>query len=208
MKKNIINYYAIIILFLYLFCNIGLRFLKIEGIIYHIIMIVLIIINGIILIVFRRKIRYRKVICIIYFFAWLLSKNMLQCFFSISNIIVLIIICIKDSKFMKLFVLTLGILLYIYFLPLCFILFLKMMNEDDIYESTHYYCENNYEIYSYSLGAMDKYHYSIGKYYEFLDLGDIIHISYEERNEVSRKEYNSFLNSFKCELVGDKNESK
>lgn len=57
MKKNLINYYAIIILVLYLIYNIALNSLKIGGILYQIIMIVIILVNTIILIVFRKDIK-------------------------------------------------------------------------------------------------------------------------------------------------------
>lgn len=81
MKKNLINYYAIIMLGLYLIYNITLNSLKIGGLLYQIIMIIIIIVNAIILIIFRKDIMYKEVVCVIYFFTWLFSKNILQCFF-------------------------------------------------------------------------------------------------------------------------------
>ena len=77
--------------------------------------------------------------------------------------------------------------------------------KSDIYDKMHYFCDNNYEVYAYSAGAMDRFHYSIGKHYEFLDINDIIYISYNERNEVSQKEYNEYLKTHKCKLVGEAN---
>lgn len=215
MKKNLINYYAIIMLGLYLIYNITLNSLKIGGLLYQIIMIIIIIVNAIILIIFRKDIRYKEVVCVIYFFTWLFSKNISQCFFYFSNIIVLIGIGLIDSMFMRIFAIIICLIVSIFFLPLFFIFLLcfgTSMSEEsgrnDIYEDMHYYCENNYEVYSYSAGAMDRFHYSIGKHYEFLDIDGIIYISYNERNEVSQEEYNNYLNTHKCKLVSDVNGSK
>ena len=215
MKKNLINYYAIIMLVLYLIYNIALNSLKIGGLFYQIIMIIIIIANAIILIVFRKDIKYKEVVCAIYFFTWLFSKNIPQCFFNFSNIILLVGIGLIDSMFMRVFAIIIGLIVSIFFLPLFFVFLLcfgTSMSEEsgrnDIYEDMHYYCENNYEVYSYSAGAMDSFHYSIGKHYEFLDIDGIIFISYNERNEVSQEEYNNYLNTHKCKLVGDVNGSK
>lgn len=215
MKKNLINYYAISMLVLYLFYNIVLNSLKIYGLLYQIIMIVIIIVNALILIIFRKDIKYKKAICIIYFFTWLFSKNMLQCLFNFSNIFVLLGTGLIDSKLMRIFVITVVLIVYrtYYFLFLVFILWFGTgLNEEiergDIYEDMHYYCENDYEVYSYSAGAMDKFHYSIGKHYEILDIDGIICISYNNRNEVSQGEYNNYLNTHRCKVIGDVNGSK
>ena len=98
-----------------------------------------------------------------------------------------------------------------YFLPLFFSFLLTFGTDldeeqgmNDIYEDTHYYCDNNYEVYSYSAGAIDKFHYSIGKHYEILKINGIINISYNERNEVSQDKYEKYLETHNCRLVGDK----
>ena len=77
-----------------------------------------------------------------------------------------------------------------------------------IYEDTHYYCNKNYEIYSYSNSAGDIFHYSIGKHYDFLNINDIIHITYNEQNEVKKYDYDNYLKKHKCRLAGDINGSK
>lgn len=215
MKKNIINYYAIIMLVLYLLYNIVLNSLKIGGLLYQIIMIIIIIVNAVMLIVFRKDIKYKEVVCVIYFFTWLFSKNILQCFFNFSNIIVLIGVGLIESNFIRVFAIIIALIVSIFFLPFWFIFLLcfgtslsEESGRNDIYEDMHYYCENKYEVYSFSQGAMDGFHYSIGKYYEFLNIDGIIYISYNGRNEVSQEEYNNYLNTHKCKLVGDVNGSK
>ncbi len=102
MKKNIIDYYALIMLLLFIFYNIILRILKIGGLLYQIFMIVLIVLNLFILIKFRKRIKLKGLIIVIYFFIWFLfSNNVLQCLFSISNMITLIIIGFIESSFIK-----------------------------------------------------------------------------------------------------------
>lgn len=55
---------------------------------------------------------------------------------------------------------------------------------------------------------MDGFHYSIGKHYDILNIGDIINIIYSERNETTQEEYENYVKNHKCTLVGDNNESK
>ena len=216
MKKNIIDYYALMIMFLFITYNIILKNLKIGGFLYQIFMMILTILNIIVLIKFRKRIKFKGLIIVIYLFIWFLfSKNTLQCFFGISNIITLIAIGFIESNFIKVISILITLFLIVFSIPLSFVLILtygtnmsEELDRSDIYENMHYHCENNYEVYSYSAGAMDRFHYSIGKYYESLNIDDIIYISYNERNEVSQEEYNNYLNTHKCKLVGDVNGSK
>lgn len=216
MKKNIIDYYALIIMILFIVYNQILNNLKIVGLLYQIFMLALIILNIIVLIIFRKRIKFKGLIIVVYFFTWLLlSKNTLQCLFGISNMITLIVIGFMESNFIKIVSIFIALFFVVFSLPLFFVYLLAFgtsiseeSGRNDIYENMHYYCKNNYEVYSYSAGAMDRFHYSIGKHYEFLDINGIINISYNERNEVSQEEYNEYLNTHKCKLVGDMNGSK
>lgn len=216
MRENIIDYYALIMMILFIIYNIILRNLKIGGLLYQIFMIVLIVLNITILIKFRKRIKLKGLIIVIYFFIWFLfSKNALQCLFGISNIITLIAIGFMESNFIKIISIPITLFFVVSSMPLLFIYLLtygtgisEESGRNDIYDDMHYFCENNYEAYSYSAGAMDSFHYSIGKHYEFLNIDGIIFISYNERNEVSQEEYNNYLNTHKCKLVGDVNGSK
>ncbi len=216
MKNNIINYYALIMMILFIIYNLILEDLKIGGLLYQIFMIILIILNIITLIIYKKSIKYKKLIIIFYFLTWLLlSKNSLQCIFAISNMITLIIIGFRESNFIKILSILITLFFAVFFMPLLFVYLLAFgaslseeSGRNDIYDDMHYYCENNYEVYSFSAGAMDHFHYSIGKHYEFLDIDSIIYISYNERNEVSKKEYDDYLNNHKCKLVGDINGSE
>lgn len=216
MKKKIIDYYALIMMILFIVYNLILKDLKIGGLLYQIFMFVLIILNLIILIKFRKRIKLKGLIIVIYFFIWmLLSKNALQCAFGISSMITLIIIGFLESNFIKVMSILITLFFAVFSMPLLFVYLLAFgtgiseeSDRNDIYDDMHYFCDNNYEVYSYSAGAMDRFHYSIGKHYEFLDIDDIIYISYNERNEVSQEEYENYLNTHKCKLVGDVNGSK
>lgn len=216
MKKNIVDYYALLMMILFILYNLVLNNLKIGGFLYQIFMICLIISNIIILIKFRKRIMFKELIVIVYFFTWLLlSKNCLQCIFSISSMITLIIIGFMESNFIKIISILIVIFFVIFAMPLFFVYLLAFgtsiseeQGRNDIYENMHYFCENDFEVYAYSAGAMDRFHYSVGKHYEFLDVDDIIYISYNERNEVTKGEYDDFLTNHKCKLVGDINGSK
>ncbi len=210
-----IDNYALTILLLYIIYNIILRYLLISGMLYQLFMYLLIIINNIILIKYRKHIKYKTLIIIIYLLLGIFSKNIFQYLFGLSNIIVLIIIGFKESRIIKIISILVIIISIKYFILILFILaftFGNSINSDiitnDIYEKTHYYCNNHYEAYAYSKGAMDKYHYSIGKHYVILNLNDIIYISYNQRNEVSNAKYNDYINKNNCRLVSDKYESK
>lgn len=215
MRKNFIDYYALAMLMLFVIYNLFLESLKVYGLLYQIFMFALIIVNAIILIVFRKRIKYKILIIIIYLLIWLFSKNTLQCFFAFSNIILLCITGFIEKHSIKIISVLIVVFGYMFFLPLFFVFlpaFGTGLDEDrdmnDIYGNMHYYCDNNYEVYSYSAGAMDSFHYSIGKRYEILNIDGIINISYSERNEKTHDEYETYLETHNCKLVGDKNGSK
>lgn len=215
MNKNYINYYFFIMALFFITYNIIFESLKISGSLYKLFMILLIIINSIVLFILNKKISLKKIILIIYIFTIVKSKNQLQFFFALSNIIILCIIGFQESNLIKTISLFILIITLTYFLPLLFAFLLEFGTELDedvyinkIYEDTHYYCNKNYEIYSYSYSAGDVFHYSIGKHYDFLNINDIIHITYSEQNEVKKYDYDNYLKKHKCRLVGGINESK
>lgn len=212
MKKNFINYYALIMMIIFIIYNLLLRELKINGLLYQIFMVLLIIINTIILIAYRNQIEYKVFVIIVYSFLWLFSKNILQCLFNFSNMMILCIIGFRKNNFIKVITTLIAAFILIFSPPLLFGFLLTFgtdLNEEqelnDIYGNMHYYCEENYEVYSYSAGAFDGFHYSIGKHYDILNIDDIIHISYNERNEITKQEYETYLKNHHCRLVGENN---
>ena len=215
MNKNYTDYYFFIMVLFFITYNIIFESLKISGSLYKLFMILLIIINSIVLFILNKKISFKKIILIIYIFTIVKSKNQLQFFFALFNIIILCIIGLQESNLIKTISIFILIITLTYSLPLLFVFLLEFGTELDedvymnkIYEDTHYYCNKNYEIYSYSNNAGDAFHYSIGKHYDFLNINDIIHITYNEQNEVKKYDYDNYLKKHKCRLVGGINESK
>lgn len=216
MKKILINYYAIEMLALFMGYNMLLESLKIGGIIYQILMLIVIIVNIFILVKYRNDLKGKSFAIVIYFlFTFLISKSILQFILGISSMITLIIIGFKKSNFIKVIAFLIMIFLIKFFVPLILALLLVFdfdLNENrginDIYEDMHYSCDNNIHVYSYSAGAMDSFHYSKGKHYDLLDINDIIYIIYRERNELTKEEYERYIETHNCSLVGDEDESK
>ena len=168
--KNFIKNYAVYIMMLFMISNITLYNLKIHGLLYQIFMSILMIINALILIIFRKKIKYKSSIIIIYFVMLIFSKNALQLFFGVSNIILICGTGFMEDNIIKIISGLLVLFVCIFFGPLLFgylLTFGTGFDEEpdkiDIYDDTHYYCDNNYEIYSYSAGAMDGFHCSIAE---------------------------------------------
>ncbi len=215
MKKILSNYYAIIMMLLFIIYNLILMNLKIGGLLYQMFMIFIIVCNIAILIKLRKNIKHNSVVIIIYFFIWLFSKNALQCAFGLSSMITLMITGFMDSWLIKIITVLITIFFTSFSMTILMIYLFTFgpsiseeSGRNDIYNDMHYYCEDNYEVYSYSAGAMDRFHYSIDKHYDFLNIDGIIYISYNERNEVGKNEYNEYLNTHKCKLTGDINGSK
>ena len=212
MRHFLIQYYVCILLLLFILYNFVLN-LFIKGPLYDWLMFVAIVGNAFTLTQFRKKIKYKGSVCLCFVLIWLFSKNVLQCFFAISNIIILCITGFKESKTMKIITICIFAFHTIFFLPILFLFALcfgtDLSNENNsgaIYKDTHYLCENHYEAYIFSQGAMDKFHYAIRISYEILRIDGMIDITYRKEKEISKQEYEKYIKKHSCNLVGDKNE--
>ncbi len=214
MKKIFINYYAVIIFILYLFDNTILYKLKVSGPLYIILLDIFLISNIILLSIKRKEIKFKTIIIIAFILTIGLSKNLYQLLYVNINVITLLITGFKENKFIKI-IFVLLIVFLIRFAPLIFFILIftsgdngefGATNKDFIYEDTHYYCNNNYETYALSMGAMDSYHYYIGKNYKLLNIDGIINVVYKGGNVVSKEEYEKYnknkLNN--CKTIGVK----
>ena len=215
MKSSLINYSAAIMMVLFIIYNLILDSLRIGGLLYQIIMFILIAISIIISIKFRKSMKWKCSIIIVYFLVWLCGKDALQCLFGISSMVTLIVAGFMENHFIKVIAILITIFFVVFSVPLFLIPllfwgigFTDGNERSNIYADMYYYCDDNYEVYSYSAGAMDRFHYNIGKHYEFLNIDGIIYISYNERNEVSKEQYDSYLKEHNCSLVGDINGSE
>ena len=213
MKDIVIKFYGILMMILFFIYNIVFTSLKVNGLLYQLGMIILIIFNLVMLIKFRKEIKLKSLIIIIYVLIWLFSKDIYQCLLAFSNIIFFCILGFKDSLFIKVITILLILFIMKFFMLLYFIfLWIFLVNPNgevkDIYEDTHYYCDDNMEVYAYSQGAIDKFHYSVGKHYEILNINGIIQITFRKRNEVTKEKYDDYIKNHKCTLVGDIDGSK
>ena len=198
MKK----YYAVILLVLFLIYNLFKNFV-IEGLLYQIFMIGLIIINGIILFKYKDEIDYKKVVGVIYFLAGFFSKNIFQCYFAFSNVIIICVIESLRNKKSNVPLIVMEVLLFLVPAIIVSHLFIgtrydKNFMRNDISKDYYYLCDNNVSSYRFSGTANDSYHYSIGKYYEIVKINNLLYIAYDERNEVSQKEYEEYIAEHKC----------
>lgn len=205
MRKKFVNYYSLIILTLFILFNIVLDNLKFDGILYLILIILINIFHTIFILKNIVQIKYKKFVFPILFILLPSSNSIYHFLYAFSSIILLAMGCSSKTTKIMIFLLTLASLPYLFFCLLLSYDLVKQEGLDDIYEDTHYYCNNNYEIYSYSSGMLDSFHYSIGKHYEFLNIDDIIYIAYRERNEITKDEYDNYISNHNCYLVGEQN---
>ncbi|MBE6146833.1 MAG: hypothetical protein E7168_00705 [Firmicutes bacterium] len=205
MKKIFSSYYSNFVILSLIISNIFLANLQVNGILYNLLMTAFILFNIASIIKYKKDIKNKKLALITSIIILIFSKNIYHTIFIATNTFLLLIITISTSKSLKMIIMLIlcCILLSPYTFIYILIITLNSKKTSNIYEDTHYYCENNYEIYAYSSGAMDRFHYSIGKYYVLLNFGNIINISYRERNETTIEEYNYFLNTNNCSLVGE-----
>lgn len=215
MKKFIVNFYIGLVIILFIIVNIILADVKITGLLYIITMDLFLIFNTTILLLFRNEIKFKGILIIISFLIFIFSKDIYQFIFIISTMVILIVSGISTSKFIQIIVIIINVFILIFHIPILFFIIILTLNEieptntpHNIYEEDYYYCKNNYEAYIYSAGAMDGYHYNIGKHYEILSTNGIITISYHKKNEISKDQYYNFIENNKCILAGDKNGSK
>ena len=200
MKKYFINYYAVIIFVLYLIDNTLLYKLRVSGPLYIILLDLFLISNIVLLSIKRKEIKFKTIIIIAFILTIGLSKNLYQLLYVNVNVITLLITGFKESKLIKI-IFVLLIVFLVKFSPIIFYILLFATgdngefgptNKNLIYEDTHYYCNNNYETYALSMGAMDSYHYFIGKNYKLLNIDGIISVVYKGGNVVSKEEYEKY----------------
>ena len=204
--KIFTNYYTSIIIILLVISNIFLTNLEVNGILYNLFMTAFILFNIGIVVKYKKEMKNKKIALISSVILLIFSKNIHLTIFIVTNIFLLLIITISTSKSLKTIIILMFCCILLSPYTFIFVLLIALNSKykmNNIYEDTHYYCEKNYEIYAYSSGAMNRFHYSVGKYYVLLDFGNIINISYRERNETTIEKYNQFLNNNKCSLVGE-----
>lgn len=207
MKKILIDYYAVIMLILFIIYNVFLRNLMISGLLYKLVMFIIILANIFVLVKYRNRIKYKSFIIIAYFLlSLIIAKSMMQYLFGFLSMLVLILTGISKSKMIKVITVIMVIcFIFIYKLYFLVLAFSLGLNDDEdymvnrIYEDMHYYCDKGYEVYAYSAGAFDSYHYSVTKNYVILRIDKVINIVYMKSEDITYEEYEKYIKNNNCQ---------
>ncbi len=201
-KNKIISNYIHTIISIFIIHNLILRNLVIGGLLYHIVMIVLIILNVSILLQYKDKIEYSGTKTIIFCLIWLISKDFYGIIFTLSTTLTLLSTDFIKNTATKVVVIFITFFILVFSIPYAFLIEFSK-NKDDIWE--HYRCEHNSELYIYFNNNVDKFYYAVDKKYKFLNKNDIIYMSYKWRIDISKKWYNEYLDDHECVWVDDLN---
>lgn len=206
---KLFKYYGVLLVLITIF-NGFFNFIIIEGIFYQAFMYIVICFNIFLLFGFGNCIKYKGIVLVLLIMSLCSQKNMLELFFLISSIFSILIIGVKGNNCDKVLSIISFILLFIYFLPIYFILMLIYSGSIDgniirnqIIDGTRYICNENNEAFVSFGGAMDSFHYFKGKYYEIVNFDGIINVNLSFSHEIDSDEYNNFIENKNCTLVGD-----
>lgn len=201
-KTFLINYYLIFIFIFLVLINSIVNYVVIKGLLYYIAIILIIILNFFMILKHDADIKFKSLFFILFTLSLLFDKTSLYRLISLSSLIAIIITGFCKNKFIMVSTYVLVVIVGIAF-PLIFLILLTP-GEDPIYEDMHYYCDK-YEIYSYSYGAMDSFHYKVNKHLKIIYIKNIIEISYNEvmSDSDSNEQYYFILKNNKCILSKD-----
>lgn len=210
--KKLIKYYSLILTILLFLNNVLLASLSVKGILYKIIMYFLIIINIFMLLEYRDSIKYKKVSLIMLFLLIITAKNALNLYFILTFIFILLVIGFKESIFIKIVSICSIVFGALFFYPIICVHILAFgirsldepLLESEIYEDTHYLCNDSTEVFVASAGAFDKFHYYKGNFYKIINIDDIININIRFSHETSEDKYEEEIKNNKCVLVKEK----
>jgi hypothetical protein len=159
----IIKYYLLIIFIYFLVFNVFVNGLVVDGILYYIFMILLNIFNVYFIIKKNKYFKFKNSLYILLLLNIIFCKNIFYVILLLNTIILLTILNFKDNRVIPILSIICSTIVILNIQIILFMVFLTVLNTNEIYEDSHYYCNNNYKIYSYSAGAMDSLHYSIVK---------------------------------------------
>lgn len=201
---SIITKYYLLIIFIYVFTsNLFFTGLVFDGLLYYIFMILLNVFNVYFIIKKNKYFKFKNGLYIFLLLSVIFCKNIFHVILVLNTFILLAALNFKDNIVIQILSIISSTIIVLNIPIVLFVIFLTVLNTNEIYEDTHYYCNNNYEIYSYSAGAMDSFHYSIVKRYKIVEFNNIIKIVYNKNIGNSLKEYNKVLENMECKLVGE-----
>lgn len=154
-------------------------------------MILLFSINAFILIKENNNFILKSLMYPIFFLSLIIVKNIEFAIIVFETLMLLTILNIKTNKAILVLFIFMDIIVF-FLAPIVIFASLIPTREDLIYEETHFYCKE-YEIYSYSLGAMDEFHYYIGERFDFR-IGNLLEIEYTKKIGDSETKYYDTLN--------------
>lgn len=211
MIKKIFNsvlkdYYLIILFFIVEILNLLKTYnIVIQGLIFDLFLIALTILSIIVIIKYNDSLKYKRLILPLYVIFFIIGdklflNNLLYTALMVIPIVFIIALNFHKDNFIEMsgiIAITVTVILF----PLLFFLHdLSPTDRNNIYEDTHYQC-GEYEIFSYSAGAMDSYHYAVVKKHKYIDFGNILEIWYDEYIGDTELEYEMILNSNVCYLI-------
>lgn len=200
--SKVLPYYLGIQLFFFILLNIRLKNLVVSGIFYIIAIVVLHVMHLVLLVWKNETLKWKGGFYCLFLFCIIFSKNIFHFIFLLNTIIVLSLLNLKRNRTMQvvLIVLISMILLnsHLIFFSLLFVTF----NQDGIYEDTHYLCDEKYEIYIHSAGAMDSFHYTIIQKENLINLNNLLKIGYNKPIGNTLEQYNQTLKQYTCRRVG------
>ena len=183
MFKKICNslfkqYYILLLFIHFITFNVLIENLFVSGILYILFLIILNIITIYIIIKYNKSLKFKAIIHLLFILYTLSFKNIYYLILGLTVIILLTILNFKENIIIKTISIIAGtfIVLNIHIISFAAIMSYKIEKgeielpifQNEIYEDTHYYCDN-YEIYIYSAGAMDKFHYEVIEKNEIID---------------------------------------
>lgn len=198
MKKIVSHYFLFILIFYFLF-NFLLRGLRIEGILYTIFFIGIIIGNLFFIKKYINQLKWKNITLFTFLFLLLFSKNIYFLLLGLSTILFILVDKTGKLKPLELVIIVLSLIgLGIQYFGISFLV-LSFSKKEEVFDyGEHYNCENYKELYPYSAGAFDSLHYAFDTYVEVLDLDNILKITYRSRKEISQEEYEKYLDEHNC----------
>lgn len=199
--KKIIPHYFLFVLFFYFLFNFLLRGLRIEGFLYIISFIGIIIGNLFFIKKQANQLKWKNITLFAFLFLLLFSKNIYFLLLGLSTILFIAVDKMKKPKPLELVIIVFSVIGFSiqYFGIIILVASFIKNAEIPLYE--HYRCEKHKELYVSSAAAFDSYHYNLGTYFDIIDAGNILKITYQNRKEVSQEEYEEFLNTHTCHSV-------
>lgn len=151
---------------------------------------------------FRKKIVCPAISLILFILFFLMAKSQSELSFAVTMVLGITIVFFKKAQVV---VTAVASFLFLFFSPLLFFTLLIILpvldGSDMIYPETHYYTDDGRELFVYSAGAMDGFHYCVGRGFEIIDLGQTLKFYYRDVQSVNKHEYEQVKGTANCTLA-------